>query len=241
MVVERPFAAFDIDGTIIRWQLYHALADELARMGQLDAIQFQAVRKARMAWKKRSPSASFEAYETTLINLIDVAIINIQVEDLQTACRTVLTEYKDQVYVYTRNLINELKAKNYLLFAISASQSQIVEMIADYYGFDDCGGSVYEVKNGCFTGGKQLLTGENKPKYLEQLVSKHDATWQGSIAVGDSAGDIPMLERVQQPIAFNPARQLFEHAQAKGWTVVVERKDMVYKLEAGDGHYQLKK
>ena len=28
----RPFAVFDIDGTIIRWQLYHALADELASL-----------------------------------------------------------------------------------------------------------------------------------------------------------------------------------------------------------------
>ncbi len=29
--MSQPFAVFDIDGTIIRWQLYHALADELAK------------------------------------------------------------------------------------------------------------------------------------------------------------------------------------------------------------------
>ena len=27
----RPFAVFDIDGTLIRWQLYHAVADDMAK------------------------------------------------------------------------------------------------------------------------------------------------------------------------------------------------------------------
>ena len=31
------FAVFDIDGTLIRWQLYHAIADELAKSGHIDA------------------------------------------------------------------------------------------------------------------------------------------------------------------------------------------------------------
>ncbi len=233
----KSFAVFDIDGTIIRWQLYHALADELARRGHLDPIQFQKVREARMNWKKRTDS--FTSYERTLINLINVAITGISVGDLEQACRSVLAEYKDQVYVYTRDLIKDLKAKDYLLFAISASQHEIVGLLADYYGFDDFGGSTYETKNGYFTGKSNILVSERKPAYLRELAAKHSASLEGSVGVGDSESDIPMLATVERPIAFNPTRELFDHARRQGWPVVVERKNMIYKLESEDGTYRL--
>jgi HAD superfamily hydrolase (TIGR01490 family) len=233
----RPYAVFDIDGTIIRWQLYHALADELARRGHLDPIQFQKVKQARMNWKKRT--ASFNSYEMTLVNLIKVAITGISVDDLQQACRGVLAEYQDQVYIYTRDLIKELQSKNYLLFAISASQREVVGMLAEYYGFDDYGGSVYETKDGYFTGQSDILMSDRKPIYLKELIKKHGASQQGSIGVGDSESDIPMLSVVEQPIAFNPTQTLFEHATKAGWPIVLERKNMVYHLEPNDGKYQL--
>lgn len=239
-MTKRPFAVFDIDGTVIRWQLYHALADELARTGHLDPKEFQKVRRARMLWKKRTHETSFEEYEQALVALIDKAITGIRVEALEAACHSVMDEYKDQVYTYTRDLIRDLQTKNYLLFAISASQAQIVGLIAGYYGFDDFGGSEYEVKDGYFTGRKELLVSESKPEFLKQLVAKHGAVWQGSYAVGDSDGDIPMLESVEQPIAFNPTKKLFQHASAQGWKIVIERKNMVYQLEQENGKYSLK-
>jgi len=238
-MAERPFAVFDIDGTVIRWQLYHALADELARSGHLDAKEFQKVRRARMQWKQRVRETSFEDYEQTLIALIDKGIRGITVKDLEAACERVMAEYKDQVYTYTRDLIRELQKKDYLLFAISASQVAIIGMVASYYGFDDFGGSEYEVKDGRYTGNKKLLFREAKPEYLKSLVAKHGAKWQGSYAVGDSESDIPMLESVERPIAFNPTKKLFAHARSRGWKVVLERKNMVYELEPDDDGYLL--
>jgi phosphoserine phosphatase len=49
-------------------------------------------------------------------------------------------------------------------------------------------------------------------------------------ARGDTESDIPMLELVEIPIAFNPNKKLFEHAKARGWRTVVERKDVIYEL-----------
>jgi HAD superfamily hydrolase (TIGR01490 family) len=236
MATARPFAVFDIDGTLIRWQLYHALADEMVRRNLIDPIQFQNVKAARMDWKKRE--ASFTAYEQTLIALIDVGLKSISPKELQAAAQAVIEVYKDQTYTYTRDLIKELKAKNYLLFAISGSHAEIVRMLADHHGFDDFGGSRYEVKAGKYTGHKDLMWRERKPEYLKGLVKKHNATLKGSMALGDSEGDIDMLAFVSYPIAFNPSRELFEHAQKAGWNVVVERKNMIYKLEAHDGGYR---
>jgi phosphoserine phosphatase len=151
----------------------------------------------------------------------------------------VLDTYKDQVYRYTRDLIKDLKRQDYFLFAISASQDMIVNLLAMYYGFDDAGGSSYEVKKGHFTGKSQILKSERKPMFLKQLVKKHGASWQGSIAVGDSEGDIDMLAAVEQPIAFNPSKKLFDHARQQGWPIVIERKNVIYQLEPKDGKYVL--
>lgn len=236
----RPFAVFDIDGTIIRWQLYHAIADELVKEGHLDKVQYEKVKAARLTWKERSYETSYQDYEQALVDFFEMAIKGVEVEVLKQACGTVLDRYKDQVYTYTRDLINELKKKDYLLFAISASQDMIVQLLAMYYGFDDSGGSIYEVKDGKFTGKSEVLRSQRKPEFLKQLVQKHSASWQGSVAVGDSEGDIPMLTVVENPIAFNPTKELLEYAQSNAWRVVVERKSMIYEMEPKDGQYILK-
>lgn len=235
----RPFAAFDIDGTILRWQLYHAVADELAKQDKLDLVAYEKVRKARLQWKKRPHQASYAEYEDELVKFFETAIKTVDPIELHLASKNVVKVYKDQVYAYTRDLISDLKVKNYLLFAISASQDDIVKMLADYYGFDDSAGSVYEIHDGAYTGKGKILKSELKPQILKQLAEKHHAKWDSSIAVGDSESDIPMLSIVEQPIAFNPTRELFDHAKCAGWQVVVERKNMIYNLEPNHGKYKI--
>jgi phosphoserine phosphatase len=58
-------------------------------------------------------------------------------------------------------------------------------------------------------------------------------------AIGDTASDIGMLELAENPIAFNPSRELFEAAKERGWQVVVERKDVVYHLKPDKDRYYI--
>ncbi len=182
----KPYAVFDIDGTIIRWQLYHAVVDELARGGHIKPERFQLARNARMAWKKRADSAAYHDYEEQLVKIYDEAILSISYETFLEAVQAAYSEYGQQTYTYTRDLIASLKAKGYMLFAISGSQVEVVRLLAEHYGFDDYAGTSYEVKEGAFTGNKEVLWRARKPDELARLVAKHGATEQGSIAVGDS-------------------------------------------------------
>lgn len=234
----RPFAAFDIDGTIIRWQLYHALGDELAKRDLIDAGTFNKVRGARMDWKRRTGEDSFQEYEMELVKAFDQSLQGMAVSDFAEAAQDVFDRYKDQVYTYTRDLIRELQDKDYLLFAISGSPSIIVQMFAAHYGFDDFAATNYAVQNDKFTGSKELSIGK-KPQLLQQLIDKHSASLKGSVSVGDSEGDISMLAIVEQPIAFNPSKKLFNHASKQKWKIVLERKNVIYELEARDGSYRL--
>jgi HAD superfamily phosphoserine phosphatase-like hydrolase len=238
--VHRPFAAFDIDGTLIRWQLYHALADNLVKLGFIAPIRFQAIKDARMVWKRRESRESFKQYELQLVRLYDEILSEITYEQFQRTAEAVFDEYKDQVYIYTRRLLETLKQQGYLLFAISGSQQEIIKKMASYYGFNDFVSRVDEHADNHFTG---ISTTPifNKDEILKRLVKKHKTGFAGSIVVGDSAGDAKMLELAEQPIAFNPEAKLFKIAQDKGWKVVVERKNMIYELESHNGKYQLVK
>ncbi len=236
----KKFAVFDIDGTLIRWQLYHAIADNLVKLGFIAPVKFQAIRDARMIWKRRESSESFREYEMELVKLYEQILSEISVEQFEQTAQAVFDEYKDQVYVYTRELLKELKKQGYLLFAISGSQQQIITKMSKHYGFDDFVARVDQQADGHFTG-KSTTPIFSKDEALRRLVKKNGATFDGSIAVGDSASDVKMLELTQTPIAFNPERALYEHATKQGWKIVIERKNMVYELEKADGQYQLVK
>jgi HAD superfamily hydrolase (TIGR01490 family) len=233
------FAVFDIDGTLIRWQLYHAIADALARQGQIDPASYKAIREARMVWKRRL-GGSFRDYELQVIKTYEAVLKTLTFEQFEAATEAVFEEYKDQVYTYTRELIEKLKTENYTLLAISGSQTEIVAKIADYYGFKDYVGTVYERGDKSFTGAKTIGS-RDKDQALKRMVEKHSLDFSGSLGIGDGHSDVSMLELVDTPIAFNPEKALFDHASQQGWIVVVERKNMVYDLEIRDGNYQLVK
>ncbi len=234
----QPFAVFDIDGTVIRWQLYHAMVDALLRQGYIDTKRFEAVRIARMNWKRRVGIDSFKEYEEELVQVFDEALKGLPVNMLEMAAQTVFGEYKEQVYAYTRDLIHQLKSQDYLLFVISGSPSLIVKKLAEHYGFDDYAATDYSQKNGYFTG-EQTITIGKKGELLQGLIAKHGLETEGSIGVGDSEGDIAMLELCDRPIAFNPSKRLLEYAQAKQWEIVVERKNVTYTMTPENGEYRL--
>jgi len=234
----RKFAVFDIDGTLIRWQLYHAVTDALAKHEYLDPELYQQIRRARSAWKERTHNDAFKAYEQVLVKAFEQTIKHITVEQFETAVDAVIEEYKDQVYTYSRQLIKNLKDQDYMLFAVSGSQAELVSRIAAYYGFNDFSGTNYVQAEGQFTGEVQFYA-HDKIQALQKLIDKHQVTLAGSIAIGDSSSDIPMLGMVEEPIAFNPERNLLDHAKDKGWKIVLERKNVVYELRHAAGGYIL--
>jgi HAD superfamily hydrolase (TIGR01490 family) len=232
------FALFDIDGTVIRWQLFHSVVNELIRRGQLSEQASRDIKVARMTWKKRENEDSFKSYEQVLVKAYLEALTGLSVLQYMGAVESVFEEYKDQTYTFTRDLIRDLKKQGYMLFAISGSQQEIVSKFADYYGFDDAIGAHLEQLDGKFTG-KVESPALGKQSALDKLLSRNDVVPDESIAVGDSESDIALLEAVEQPIAFNPSAGLLKVAKEKGWEVVVERKNVIYRLEPSDGSYVL--
>ncbi len=235
---ERKFAAFDIDGTLIRWQLYHAIVEELITQKLISADASQRIDDARKTWRNRMHS--FSEYEEILVSVFRASRSSIRTDAFDKAVETVFETHKDQVYTYTRDLIKSLKAKGYLLFAVSGSQQEIVEKLGDYYGFDDVIGSQHErMPNGMLGDAIFSPVVHGKAGALKKLCDKHGITYEDSYAIGDSLSDTAILELVGHPIAFNPDQSLFRIATERGWKIVIERKNVIYELEKSNGSYLL--
>lgn len=234
----KKFAVFDIDGTLIRWQLYHAVVDRLAKDELLGEGAEEKLKQARMHWKQREHPESFRDYELELINIYEAALTQLSANAFDQATQQVITEYASQTYTFTRNLIASLKQQDYFMLAISGSQNELVEQLCKQYGFDDWVGTHYERSDDRFTGHK-VIASHNKKSILTDLIKKHSLSLKGSVAVGDSGSDAVMLEMVEQPIAFNPDQALYKLAQQHGWKIVVERKNVVYELTEQKGNYVL--
>lgn len=227
--MSKPFAVFDIDGTLIRWQLFHAIVHSLGKTSQLGAGDFEAINAARLAWKNRGTPEGFHAYEQELVDRFLAALPQVDPNAYDAACQAVFREYKDQTFRYTRNLIQRLKGEGYLLFAISGSPQEVVSLLAQHHGFDDAIGCTFGRENGRFNGDVHTPTFDKKSA-LDTLVEKHSTTYEESYAVGDSTSDAPMLAAVTHPIAFCPDQQLYDIAKAHSWPIVVERKNVIYEL-----------
>ncbi len=226
----RPIAVFDIDGTIFRSSLFVELVERLVDKGVISETVREAYADAQDKWLDRR--GDYDTYIEKMITAFRANLKGVSYEEVAFIAGEIIDEKKYRLYRHTRDLVQDLKKKGYYLLAISHSPRFIVEGFGHELGFDKVYGFFYETgPSGNFTGNvEDLDLIRNKAAVLERAARKAGLSLEGSIGVGDTESDIPMLELVEIPIAFNPNKKLFEHAQKRGWRVVVERKDVVYEL-----------
>ncbi|MEK7193429.1 MAG: HAD-IB family hydrolase [Patescibacteria group bacterium] len=228
---KRKVAIFDIDGTIFRSSLLIELVDALIMEGVFPSKTRKFYVRAHKDWLDRKDS--YEKYIGAVIRASDRNIKGVSRKDFLRVARKVVAFHKNRVYRYTRDLIRDLRKKKYYLLAISHSPKYIVEEFAKHLGFDKVYGRLMEIDDsGRFTGKfLHLDLIKDKAKVVRRAVLKENLTLKDSVGVGDTESDVSFLNLVDRPICFNPNSILYARAKRKGWEVVVERKDVIYKLE----------
>ena len=229
--MKKPVAFFDIDGTLFRSSLLIELVRELVHEGAFPADVQAGYANALAAWQARE--GAYDAYIASVIDTFLGHLKGVHYGVLADVGRRVVSLESKHVYRYTRDYLQELKDEGYMLIAISQSPKTVLDEFCRQYGFDKVYGRMYEIgPSDCFTGeviDEHLIS--NKANIVKRVFDRHpELTHEGSIAIGDTDGDIPLLENVDLPICFNPNQALYDHAKRQGWQVVVERKDVIYKL-----------
>ncbi|HEX2792356.1 MAG TPA: HAD-IB family hydrolase [Candidatus Paceibacterota bacterium] len=230
MAKERPVAVFDIDGTLFRSSLLIELVEELIQREIFPEKARRSYEDARTEWLNRK--GEYEPFIKKVIAAFGTYAKGVEYGVVADVAGEIIEAKHSRVYRYTRDLLDDLKAKGYFLLAISHSPKFIVDGFAYELGFHKSYGTFYE------TGATNRFTGSiedehlimNKAAVLKRAVEKENLTFKNSYGVGDTESDVSMLTMVENPIAFNPNRILYRHAKKSGWPIVVERKDVIYEL-----------
>jgi HAD superfamily hydrolase (TIGR01490 family) len=223
-------AFFDVDGTVFRSSLFIELTESCINEGIFPEEARKGYANEYTAWLNRE--GTYESYIGAMIRVFETHIRGVYYGDFADIGRTVVARQGKQTYRYTRDLISDLKSKGYYIVAISQSPKTILDEFCGAHGFDKVYGRVFEL------GPRDLFTGnvveldfiKDKSKVVERVLEKEGLSREGSIGVGDTEGDIPLLASVDMPICFNPNMLLYTYAKERKWPVVVERKDVVYTI-----------
>ena len=223
-------AFFDIDGTVFRSSLLIELVEKLIEVEVFPVEATLEYEEAYVDWVNRE--GTYEAYIEAVIQTFIRHIKGVPYGAVVDYGREMARWHSKRVYRYTRDLIQKLKADNYYVVAISQSPKAILDEFCSNYGFDKVYGRLYEIgPTDRFTGvviDEEIIA--DKANIITRVLEREAVTADYSIAVGDTEGDISMLESVAQPICFNPNQALYAHAVGRDWKVVVERKDVIYEL-----------
>ncbi len=239
--MSRQFAAFDIDGTIVRKTLLQLIVKEFVNRGQIDGAIAGDIERFLHDGRQRIADDNFGEYmKMGLDMLIKHSGGTLSLAHYHEVVDAVANSLNSTTYVYTRQLIDTLKKNGFYLIAISGSEQYAVQTVSKALGFDTCAAHIKYVDDGTNLTGEMTKFSANKDQILQSIITQNNLNTKGSIAVGDTSKDTPMFSMVEQPIVFNPNQELFSAAREKGWMVVIERKDVIYGMQMLNGQYVLK-
>ena len=230
-------AFLDIDGTLYRNSLMIEHFKMLVKYEIVDpALWHNHVKHTYYDWQKRR--GNFDDYLLELAEIYIDALKGVNKSHLEFINNQVINLKGDKVYRYTRARIAWHKAQNHKMFFISGSPAYLVKRMAEKYDVEEYRGTQYILdENNNFTGEiVQMWDSESKHNAIMELVQKYDIDLSQSYSYGDTNGDFSMLKMMGHPIAINPAKELLKNIKsdeelAEKITIIVERKDVIYKLD----------
>jgi HAD superfamily hydrolase (TIGR01490 family) len=229
-------AFFDIDGTLFRNSLMIEHFKKMIRYEVIDpSLWYNRLKDSYSEWEKRY--GYFDDYMDELVEVYVKELKGINKAYIEFIASQVININWDKVYRYTRARIKWHKEQGHMIFFISGAPDFLVEKMADKYQVTAYKATEYIVdENNNFTGEVvRMWDSENKQKAISQLVNRFAVDLDASYSYGDTTGDLSMLKIVGHPVAVNPIRKLLvaikqDEELYDKTTIVVERKDLIYKL-----------
>lgn len=215
----RRLVCFDMDSTLIQTEVIDELA-ELAGVGnQVKAITESAM-QGEIDFKE-----SF-VRRMKLLKGLDESVLQ------QVAKNLPITKG-------ARRLIDTLKANGFKTAILSGGFTYFGKYLQNELGIDYVFANELEIINGKLTGGYlgEIVDGEKKAEYLQELVKKEGIDINQTIAVGDGANDLPMLNLAGLGIAFHAKPKVKDNAQSSISSIGLD--GVLYLLGYHDRHIDL--
>ncbi|MBF1295837.1 HAD-IB family hydrolase [Parvimonas micra] len=231
-------AFFDIDGTIARESLMIEHFKRLIKYEILDeSVWVDDVKQLYMEYVNRY--GAYDAYIEALSEKYRSDLRGFDIRYNKFIAEQSIKKVFERVYVFSRNQLEFHKANGHLIFFISGSPDFLVKEMAEKYDVTEFRATKYLFdENGKFTGEiVPMWHSEGKDEVCNEIIEKYNIDVEKSYAYGDTTGDLSMLRRFGNAYTINPSNKLLQRIKndeelSKKVNIIVERKDVIYKLKA---------
>jgi len=212
---------FDLDHTLLPLDSDHAWGQYTTRMGWTDAENFA---QRNDAFYRQYQKGELDIYAYVLFATQAARERGLQASTLahQAFMRDVIIP---AIRPEATALVQRHRAQGDRLLIVTATNEFVTAPIAQAFGIDTLIAVQLERdRNGELTGriAGAPSFGPGKVVRLQQWLDEQGLTWEGirSTFYSDSINDLPLLEKVNHPVATNPDARLRAVAQQRGWPIL---------------------
>lgn len=212
---------FDLDNTLLSGDSDFEWAQFLIDQGVLDRELYAA-----------NNQAFYDAY---LAGTLDIhAFLAFQLKPLARHDKAQLDAWHRQfmrqrivplIGAAARELVVSWQDGAALCAIVTATNSFVTAPIADAFGIRHLIATEPELRDGQYTGGISGIPcfREGKVTRVQQWLAERGQRWhdfERSYFYSDSLNDLPLLERVSDPVAVDPDPTLRREAELRGWPII---------------------
>ena len=219
MAVNKKLAIFDLDHTILKCNSDHSWLDYLMNK-QFIKKEDYFDQNAEFQRRFKQGDVNYKDYYEFTIQYLkgksDDYISNIRSDFM-------VEVIEPSINIYALRLIHKHYEKGEELLLASGTTSIIADSIAKRLEFKNVVCTKCEQKNNTFTGRIENppSLGEGKLKNVQAWMKKNGfSDFKDTTFYSDSILDMPLLEKVEKPVAVNPDNDLYRISQNLGWEII---------------------
>ncbi len=214
-------ALFDLDNTLLGGDSDHAWGDYLCERGILDAATY-----------KTRNDEFYQDYLAGTLNLTDYLNFSLEIlgstemAQLEAWHRDFMRDCIEPIILpKALELIAKHREAGDKLVVITATNRFVTGPIVERLGIETLLATECEMVDGRYTGRTTDVPcfREGKVTRLNRWLEENQFSLEGSYFYSDSLNDLPLLEKVANPVAVDPDPKLRAEAESRGWPVITLR------------------
>ncbi|KTG29054.1 phosphoserine phosphatase [Idiomarina sp. WRN-38] len=211
-------AIFDLDNTLLSIDSDHAWGEFLVEQGAVDPVAYREANERFLA--------DYNAGTLDMAAFLEMALKPLAENTPEQLAawhqQFMASKIEPHILPKAEELLARHRTKGDTLLIITATNRFITGPIAERLGVDNLIAVEPEMVNGRYTGRVDGVPSyrEGKVIRLQAWLEAQDITMDGAWFYSDSHNDLPLLEKVDHPVAVDPDDTLRKVAEERNWRIM---------------------